>query len=467
MKEVVGKSKGFAVATSTKEEGEMYIKVREFLVNEKGCNDAMTWYTSAKGANEGIPIELPFAGSSIKPDVYGIMGNEILHLAEGKLTLGGHNYDMVRGQALANQRFCHYSYIFFPLTAFGDELSVSLFLDDRDSIGLPDKELNVNRDFFELVEAECNRYSLGLILVPSGEGRCIEVVEPKLSPHSHENYFQFQSNTKVLVVFISEKSKGRFENVYPTLIRDFLCIMGSGETEKNEILQRFREQFRNYENKNGLKIVDPMKRKKLKSEDGVKSFYIELLNTTMFLGLVSSRVVKNLKKYFFTEDGETLYKMITNDDKQNLFTTNIRNGVRYIISQKVYELYTKEIKSIIRILVEENRPIPEERIWCMDCMKIPKKNDKIESFLVDNKLACPTCKSTNLSPTLSLLRYKKGLPELPYAVYKFMGECGIFSRATYTPFQRQFPDRNIPKPPARGGLKYIWFGDYLKDAGTI
>jgi hypothetical protein len=243
--------------------------------------------------------------------------------------------------------------------------------------------------------------------------------------------------------------------------------MGGGETEKNEILQRFYEQFRNYENKNGLKIVGPMKRKNLKSKEGVKSFCVELLNTTMFLGLVSTRVDKDSKKYFFTEDGETLYKMITNSDKQNLFTINIGNGVRYVISQKVYELYTEEIKSIIRILVEENRPIPDGRIWCMDCMKFPKESYKVESFLVDNKPACPTCKSTNLSPTLSLLRYKKGLTELPYAVYKFMGECGIFNRDTYPSFQKQFPDRNIPKPPTKGRLTYIWFGDYLKDTGKI
>ena len=103
-------------------EEDMYPIVEEYLKNKiKNIGFEINIFS---GNASSVDLSLPLFGSHIKPDVYAVgedkNGVFRIIMAEGKLTYKGRDLDGVIWQAMSDQRFSHFVYIFFPVNELKD-----------------------------------------------------------------------------------------------------------------------------------------------------------------------------------------------------------------------------------------------------------------------------------------------------------------------------------------------------------
>ncbi len=145
-----------------RKEGEMYHHVLKFLKDIYGTEEFNSGYTYADGVSKEIDSKaftLYHLERKLKPDVFGMTGNGVIYLCEGKIDCGGTELDKAIGQALAYQRFSHYLLVFFPESYFEN-----------------------NEPMLQYVLENINLHNLGLLLVRD-TGEVIEKLKPKLSPY--------------------------------------------------------------------------------------------------------------------------------------------------------------------------------------------------------------------------------------------------------------------------------------------
>jgi len=421
-------------------EGEMYKKVKDFFIKIKGCDDSLAWYTKGEGAKDGVVISINFAGGQIKPDVYGVKthaDNVMIFLAEGKTSIGGHKYDEARGQALAYQKFCHFSYLFFPEREFGKE------------------------EMWR-IKYECKESGIGLLKVPSDRELRKEdiVIDAKISPYINDND-EFLKRSTSLLSKIRSSFSGKFKDVYPNLIRDFIYLIGNEKyISEQKIFENFITSWGKLKEKGGFQVIDPYRRKVLdKKGINAKRRLIEDLRDTSLLLELIRRSGKNFK---LTRHGKIL-KYLANEDKNNVFTKNFSTAIRNFLATRILNIYHSEIYEILEKLLNFGKPLPWSVIWCYECgfMGWYKKfwNAERKIFI------CPKCSNENLSKNLYILLDPKNEGKFDgfYSVEKFLDAVGIIKRKTYKQMKNEFSE--IEHPPNQNKarrLYYVWIGDFFK-----
>ena len=307
-------------------------------------------------------LSLPLFGAYIKPDVYAVGENKDgisrISIGEGKLTYKGRDLDGVIWQGTSDQRFAHYVYVFFPKESINDsEVAVLNFL-----------------------KQECNKFSLGLLLVDVRSKNVEEVLPADLSPFflDKNSITDFEVNT-LMVRNKIEMNLGvskEAEYIHLTTLRDLSILLSRKEQWKeSEIFTDIGivllPEYQNIEKsskRSSIGKYDARVRNSIIEGDyeKFKEIMRRNLNTLLFFDLISISndeiYVKPLCRVMATLDGDNKFYLKTNDKIEDLLTCLLLTTEG-----------TKKLAEAIYDILEEHSEIP---VWTRKgyCPKYNKCN---------------------------------------------------------------------------------------------
>jgi hypothetical protein len=399
-------------------------------------------------------------GRSIEPDVYGITDENVVFMAEGKLTYEGKALDEAITQGNSYQRFAHYVYVFFPSYVF--------------------KEPDVKDHAKDL----CIRNNLGLLLMPeNGNIEDIEeIVKPRLSKFfvDEKVWNRTVHNIKkaresiVKLLLLSEEAKG-IGIVHLAMLRD-ICYLLEGEWERESfidflyrekcLLKEYRDKGKNstlglYDWSYKKPLLEGLKgernvEQKAEPEEIEKKFakiVDEAIKTLVYLGLCQ---IKN-EKIKLTGLGVHFKNVIERRGKNELFSRNTTQINDLFVS---ILLSNPDISEYVMKLCEEiaqGDPQPNYLFWCSKCgvekqsweLKKKEEWEKIRNIYESNEFCCFKCKNKKVPLTRAIYLPLKGL-DLNYRLNILLEEAKVLDKKRFTQLpkkqQEKLEEKNL-KPP--------------------
>lgn len=391
-------------------EGQMYDIIKKFLIKEKSCSRDKTFYTNEKGATNGKTLSLNLFQRTIEPDVYGVTDDDVVFMAEGKLSYEGKELDSAITQGNSYQRFSHYAYVFFPKYVFEKA-----------------NEIRVH------VEDVCKRNNLGLLFVPQkGEAEEIVAARPSkflLDERMWKTTLGNIENARdsiVKLLLLSDEAKG-VGNVHLAMLRDISYLL-NGEWQKEDFIdnlyrQNLLSKYRRCgENggKSSLSLYDWSYKKPLlkdlsgekgankqpvKPDEKKKKFRTiadEAIKTLLYLGICQIEK-ENIR---LSLQGNHFRNYIEKHGKEDLYSTNTATINDLFIS---ILLGNSEVRKYILKLCKEiakHDPQPTVLFWCPNCelekrsWELKKEDwETINKVYRRNGFCCFKCKYKNVPRT--------------------------------------------------------------------
>lgn len=440
-------------------EGELYRFVKEFLIEKKGCSKDKTHYTYEEGAFDGKTLSLSLFKRNIEPDVYGITDENVVFMAEGKLTYEGKALDEAILQGVSYQRFAHYVYIFFPSYIFSEDPLIK-----------------------EHVQDLCAKNNLGLLLV-SENGTVNEVLEPRLSKFFTDERIWNQTlynierarERIVKLLLLGEEARG-IGIVHLAMLRDVCYLMGDKEWKKEEFIHfllRERDLLHEYRerNKNStLSLYDwsykkPLledltgKRKKKKKAESIEleekfsKIIHEAVKTLAYLDLCQ---IKN-GSVKLTGIGLQFKNLIEKYAKKELFTRKTSQINDLFVTILLCNLDTRGYITNLCKEIAHGDPQPNYLFWCPKCGLIKRSWelrksdwDKIkEIYEIEGIFKCFKCGNKRVPLTRAIFLPLKGL-ELNYRLNILLEEAKVLEKKRFHQLskeqQKELEAKNL-KPP--------------------
>lgn len=328
-------------------EEDMYPIVEEYLKNKlKNIGFGLNIFS---GNASSVDLSLLLFGSYIKPDVYAVGEDENgifrIIMAEGKLTYKGRDLDGVVWQAISDQRFSHFVYVFFPK-----------------------EELDSSSEAKEFIKKECKKHGLGLLSVDIKAKKCEELLSPKMSPFSlnEESIRDFEKNAilardKIRMNFGKNKE---LEYVHLTTMRDLAILLSQKKQWKEQDLfekgaiDNLLEEYKKIEKSGGKSSLRKYDAKVWKAIiDGDINKFKEImkrnLRTLLFFDIIAIRndliEVKPLCKIMASLDKANQYKPKCDENLKQFLTYLLLNNEE-----------TKKLVDAIVNILEGHSPIP---VW--------------------------------------------------------------------------------------------------------
>ena len=332
------------------EEKEMYPLVEEYFkrkLKQLGFGSDIL-----SGNASRTDLSLPLFGSYIRPDVYAVgedkNGLFRIFMGEGKLTYKGRDLDGVIWQAMSDQRFSHFVYIFFPVN-----------------------ELKDAKEALEFIKEECNKYGLGLLLVDIETNNVDEVLPAKLSSHllNEKSIDNFEKNVMLArnKIRLSLGKDRELEYVHLTTLRDLAIILTKKEKwnmdelfGKNGELINLLDEYRKRKNKSSIQRYDKKVVQKCLDEGDIQKFREVMernLNTLQFFDIID-----------ISSDGfitvKPICKLMASLDKNNKYSSDVGEQLRQFLS---YLLLTSEgtrtLVNAICTILKDHHNLP---VWARE-----------------------------------------------------------------------------------------------------
>jgi hypothetical protein len=415
-------------------ESAMYGKVRDFVVNHWGASVPLTKHDVGPEAR-GKGIKLSFGGIGVEPDIYGIVVSnsvELPLLGEGKQRMGGHEGTHAFAQALTYRNLGMLSFLFFPESEFKPEMRATF-------------------------STMCQMNGIGLLSVPAGK-KPIDPAKDVVVELAGGHPTRVVKAIEDTLAEIKGASQRHLAHIYPSSLRDFLCLFSERTATHDALDGSFRKHWKSFVSVFQQRPYDPMVAKKVAAGTAsVRQEYFEkLVGGALTLGLIAPTT----GGYQLTDFGDHLRSTTAPEER---FEVVVSKRVLRLFAFAVMREYEDVVLLVLRMLQDAGGPV-STRAFCLN-PSCEEHRWQVKWHSTRGRRRCPACSRTKIEPgiwlRLSDTAAESGL-FVTYPFIKFAKAVGLFESRVPKQWTEVFPDLVAARPSGAAiNWKYLWLGEAL------